>query len=262
MRRVLALVVTVVLIAACASNDLADQGNRSRTGKDKNTAGRDGKGKDNDRNKNSGGTKRTGAGTADGGEDVPDEIDPAGSANAGDGGSAPQDFGGADAPTSGVDPSLARATGGAEDPATDAKTQGVTPGYAEVIGAEIQGLGKNVRFTMTFNGSVPERVEKDQYFVLAFGVTGRKDGEGFAVGAACDEDGWNPYAGAKGPNQKFPGRFEISGNVVIMEVPWSLVKGPRAFEWYASGGWYGKVANQTQWSFDGVPNKAAGRFPS
>lgn len=262
MRRVLALVLVVFLVAACSSNDLADQGNRSRAGKERNAGGGPGKTKRDKGNPKGDGTKRGVAAGADGGEEVPEEIGSAGSADASDGASAPQDFGGSDAPSSGVDPSLARAGAGAEDPTTDAKTQGVTPPYAEVTGAHIQGLGKNVRFTMTFNGTVPDRVQKDQYFVLAFGVTGQKEGEGFAVGAACDEDGWNPYAGAKGQNQKFPGRFEISGNTVIMEVPWSLVKGPRAFEWYASGGWYGKVANQTHWSFDGVPNKAAGRFPS
>ena len=259
MRRIALALAALMLMASCSSNDLADQGQKSRAGKDKKN---EAAGKQN----GAGGRKNKGAGGASGGngndaEDAQDEIDAA-APGGGSGSEAPQDFGGGDAPSSGIDRSLARAGTSVQDSTSDAKSQGVTPPYAEATGVSIQGLGKNVRLTMTFSGAVPERVQKDQYMVLAFGLTGRKKDEGFAVGATCDDKGWKPYAGKKGDNQELPGSFEVDGNQVIMELPWSFLEGPRAFEWYASTGWYGTVAKQTHWSFDSVPNGEAGNFPA
>jgi hypothetical protein len=260
-RRAIALLLLVSLMAACSSNDLASQGERSRAGKDKkprNVAGSEGsKGAG---GKGDGGTKSA-AGSKSSADDLEDQIDSAGSGGGSGDVSAPDDFGGGDAPTSGIDPSLARASAGEEDLPADAKKQGAPPPFTETVGAGIQGLGKNVRFTISFAGNVPDRLAPGQYMVMAFGVTGRKEGEGFAVGAVGDPDGWKPYAGADNKSDEFPGTFEISGSDVILEIPWSFVKGPRAFEWYASSGWYGKVANQTHWSFDGVPNNRSGDFP-
>ena len=258
MKRVFAAALVMLLLVSCANNDLAEQGNRSRAGK-KNAAG--GKG-DGGSKKNGGGKE---PGKKDGGATDPEEK--VQDLQAGDEGSeaaaaqAPQDFGGGNAPSSGIDPSLARAGSSEQDSSSDARKQGITPAYTEATGASVHGLGKKVRFTLTFAGELPNAVTKDQYMVLAFGVTGREEGEGYAVGATCDEKGWHPYGGAKGDSSKVPGRFEIDGNQVVMEVPWSYVRGPRAFEWYASSGWYGKVANQTHWSFDAVPNQRAGKFP-
>lgn len=255
MKRAIALALIVALMAACSSNELAEQGDRSRAGKDKQRGASGGQGGKKGAKDGSG----KGAGSKDA-QGAPEEVAaPGEEGNSGE--SAPQDFGGPDAPSSGIDPSLARASAREEDPSTDAKTQGVTPRYAEVSGASVQGLGKNVRFTITFAGPVPSRVQKDQYMVLAFGITGRNEDDGYALGAVNNDKGWEPYAGAKGENEEFPGSFEISGNTVIFEMPWTHMNGPRAFEWYASSGWYGKVANQTHWSFDAVPNEQAGRFP-
>lgn len=255
MRRAAALIVIVIVMAACSSNELASQGDRSRAGKDKAAGNSAGKGK-----QGKGGGSRSGAKAKQKAEDIKNQAPGSGAKGSEEVG-APGDFGGADAPSSGIDPSLARASGGADDSPVDARTQGVTPRYSEATGARIQGLGKNVRFTIMMAAPLPDRVEKNQYMVMAFGVTGQKEGQGYAVGAIGNDKGWDPYAGSKGDNDKFPGRFEISGNEVIFEIPWSYVKGPRAFEWYVSSGWYGKVANQTHWSFDSVPNERAGEFP-
>lgn len=251
MRRLAAASVAVLLLVSCSNNDLAEQGERSRAGKDKKAAaGKDGKDNRGKRERKDGGKKAPAA-------DKIDSVDPETGSEAVQ---APRDFGGK-APSSGIDPSLARKSAHAEDSPSDARKEGVTPAYTEATAASIEGLGKNVRFTMTFGGDVPNSVSKDQYMVMAFGVTGREEGEGFAVGATCDENGWNPYAGTKGDNRKFPGRFRINGNQIVIELPWTYIRGPRAFEWYASTGWYGKIANQTHWSFDAVPNEKAGRFP-
>jgi hypothetical protein len=256
MRRMVALALIAVVMAACSSNELAEQGDRSRAG-DKNkqpqaVAGSDG-GKSNSKQ-----GSRDAAGSKN---DIEDAQDAIGEQGGGSGGEAPADFGGADAPSSGIDPSLARASGEVADPATDAKSQGLNPRYTEITGASVQGLGKNVLFTVTFGGSVPETFPKEEYMVVALGITGRSDDDGFSVGAVANDKGWETYGGTRGENGKLPGRFDISGNEMTFEVPWSFVKGPRAFEWYASSGWYGQVANQTHWSFDGAPNDRAAEFP-
>ena len=40
---------------------------------------------------------------------------------------------------------------------------------------------------------------------------------------------------------------------------WSGNQEPSA--WYSSSGWYRRIANQTHWAFDGIPNERAGNFP-
>ena len=252
MRRIAASMMIVLLFGACASNDLAEQGDRSR-------ASRPEREKDEKKER---GEKAPGSSVAEQTEDIVEkEVEAPGEAEGAVTEDAPQDFGGGDAPTGGVDQSLARASIAVSDSGSDAKKQGLSPEYTEATGAAIQGLGNNVRFVMSFSGNVPTAVQKGQYMVMAFGITGRNDDEGFAIGATCDENGWKPYAGTKGDSQKFPGTFDVTGSEIVMELPWSFIKGPRAFEWYASTGWYGKVANQTHWSFDSVPNGKAGDFP-
>ena len=257
MRKVVSLVIAVVLLGACASNDLAEQGERSRAAKPKKP---DHAAEHDDKKKDKGNPATAKEDTE---EIIEEEIEEPGTEAAGGGGaaSAPEDFGGADAPTSGVDPDLARASVAFGDPSGDAKKQGLTPNYAEVTGVSIQGLGKDVRFTMKFGGTVPNSVKKGEYFVFAFGITGRKEGEGFAIGATCNEEGWKPYAGTKGESRRFPGTFDASGSEIVMTLPWKFIEGPRKFEWYASDGWYQQLANQTHWSFDSVPNGKAGNFP-
>jgi hypothetical protein len=254
MRRTIALAVIAIVMAACSSNELAEQGDRSRAGDKKKpqaVAGSEGKGNSKQGSRDAAGSKN----------DIEDAQDAIGEQGAGSGGEAPADFGGADAPSSGINPSLARASGSVADPATDAKSQGLAPRYTEITGASVQGLGKNVRFTVTFGATVPESFSNEEYMVVALGITGRSDDDGFSVGAVANDKGWKPYGGTRGENGKLPGRFDISGNKVTFEVPWSFVKGPRAFEWYASSGWYGQVANQMRWSFDGAPNDRAAEFP-
>ncbi len=246
MRRILALLVVALLMAACSSGQDASQGNRSRTGKQENAAG---KAKD----------AKKGSGSKGG---VQEEIDAAADPDSASGEEAPDGFGGEDAPSSGIDPSLARASATLDDPPDDAKKQGIAPSYTEALHTSIQGLGKDVRITLRFADNVPQRVQKDQYLVVAVGITGRTQDDGVSLGATCNDKGWTPYAGAKEQRSDFPGTFEIQGTEIVMTVPWKFVRGPRAFEWYASTGWYGQVANQTHWAFDSIPNNHAGKFPN
>lgn len=248
MRRLVALLVVLVVAAACSSNEIADQGDRSRTGKQGAQAGK------------AGGKKGGNAG-GKGAGNVKDEIDAATDPDSPGGEEAPDDFGGNDAPSSGIDPSLARASAALDDPPDDTKKQGLTPAYTELTRASIQGLGDNVRITMRFAADVPNQVTKNEYMVIAMGVTGRKKDDGIALGATADDQGWKPYAGGKDQRSKFPGTFEVQGNEIVMTIPWSFVNGPRAFEWYSSTGWYRQLGNQTHWSFDSIPNEEAAKFP-
>lgn len=253
MRRAIAFVsASLLLLAACSSgDDQASQGERRRAGKGGTSSNFAGEAKS--------GKAQAGTKSAAQAKEAAEQA--AGSGTTTGSATAPQGFG-EDAPTSGIDPSLARASASIEEPNPDAQKSGpVAPDYAEAMQATLQGLGNDVRFTMRFGGNLPSAVTKGQYMVLALGVTGRKEGQGYAIGATCDENGWKPYAGAKTKRMKFPGTFEISGNEMIFTVPWSFFEGPRAFEWYASTAWYQQVADQTQWSFDAVPNGRPGAFP-
>ena len=248
-RTIAALVAIALLLAACSSPD-ADQGNRSRLGKDKDdkkTAQQDKK-------------KKKKAGEVTEGQ-VDEAVTDGSVPGPGEEVAAPS-FGDGDTPRSGIDPSLADASSRVEEPGSDAKTQGLPPGYAELLSAEIRGLGEDFRFTLTFGGDVPERLPEDTYMVMGLGVSGRNKEEGFAFGINGDHKGWRPYSGAKGEPSKFPGTFDIDGNQVIVVMPWSAVEGPRKFEWYANASWFQQIANQSRYSFDPIPNKEAARFPN
>ena len=239
-----------LLVGGCSPGE--EQGERSRLGNkdDKKTARQDKKEKKD---------KKPAGEVAEG------NVDEAVAGDSGPGANsepAAPSLGDADTPRTGIDPSLADASSRVEEPRSDAKTSGLPPGYTELLSAEIQGLGENFRFTMTFDGEIPERLPKDTYMVMGLGVTGRKKDEGYAFGVNGDEKRWRPYAGGKGGASDFPGTFEIRGNEIIMVLPWSSVEGPRAFDWYANASWFSQLAGQSRYSFDPIPNEEAARFPN
>ena len=246
-----ALTAIALVVAGCSPGE--EQGERSRLGKkdDKKSEQQDKKKKKNDK-KPAGEVAEGNVDEAVGGDSGPGTTSAPGAPSLGD----------EDTPRSGIDPSLADASSRVEEPGSDAKKNGLPPGYAELLSAEIQGLGDTFRFTMTFDGDVPQQLPKDTYMVLGLGVTGRQEDEGFAFGINGDEKRWRPYAGGKGGSSDFPGTFEIRGNQVILVLPWSSVEGPRAFDWYANASWFSQIAGQTRYSFDPIPNEEAARFPN
>lgn len=166
--------------------------------------------------------------------------------------------------TSEIDPSLARRTAIVDDPAGDARKDGVSPSYAEIVEASIIGLGEDFKLTMTFDGDLPSAMPNDQtHMIVAFGITGSNEEEGYSFGAQATPDGWRPYAGGKDDGTtEFPGSFDIGGNRIEMIVPWDYIRGPREFEWYAASNWFSQVAGTTHYRVDLVPNEGLTKFPN
>ena len=161
-----------------------------------------------------------------------------------------------------INPAFARRTSIVEDPSDDAKKDGVSPSYAEVTQASIIGLGEDFKLTAKFVGDLPSAMPNDQtHMIVAFGITGDGENEGYSFGAQCTPDGWTPYAGGKDDTSEFPGTFTITGNQIEMVIPWDYIRGPRAFEWYAASNWFSQVASTTHYRVDLAPNEGLAKFP-
>lgn len=253
------LVVTVVLALlapACSSSrrvtDAQEELIEEASEDDKKKSNKSGKGKGKKGKGNKKGSGQDGAAAADG---------PGGSSNEPSGtasnapGLQPLGPGG---------PEYARQSARHEEPQPDGKKEGVTPNYAEMIALDIQGLGKDVRFTFEFAGNVPQKLATpDTYMVVGLGISGvRKGDQGYALGAQGSNEGWKAYAGSKSETQGFPGTFFVRENRIEMTIPWSFIEGPRPFEWYGSSSWFQNIGGTTSYVFDVIPNDGSGRFPS
>lgn len=259
------LVASTLLLGACSSGAPSDSatGDGSRLGqkKDGKKASKKGAGKTYKKGKKglrSGTSGRRGPGSGGGRAGSASSPPPAA------GGAAAPSGGGfaSDGPPSPVDPSLARRSSFYDDPKDDAKKDGaLVPGYAEVVRCGIQGVGENFEMHFQFNGTVPQEMpDKNTIMVIGFGISaGGNDTYGFT--AQGNQEGWKAYAGAKDGAEKFPGRFLIQGDTVVMRVPWSFINGPRRFRWQLNATWFRSLANTTHYSFDQCPNDTAGEFP-
>lgn len=260
MRRLALLLTLAMLLGACSS------GRQPAPSAAEETASEDGAGKGdgsaNGRGAGEGGGKKGGSGKKGGGK--------------GSGNGASEGDGGSD-PASGVPgsdktpafesfgeggPEFAQLTADYREPNPDGEREGQTPDYAEVTGIRFEGLGDDLRITMTFAGNVPQKlVTPNTYMVIGIGISGEKKGDrGYALGAQGSGDGWRAYAGAKDEAKRFPGTFFIRDNTVEMTVKWSFLGGPRPFGFYASSSWFSNIANQSSYVFDIIPNKN-GRYP-
>lgn len=162
-----------------------------------------------------------------------------------------------------INPAFARRSSIVDDSDSDAKKEGVTPSYAEATRASIIGLGENFKLTLTVAGDLPSAMPNDQtHMIIAFGITGSSQDEGYSFGAQCTPEGWQPYAGGKDDSaEEFPGTLEVSGNKIEMVVPWDYIRGPRALEWYAASNWFSQIAGTTHYRVDLVPNEGLAKFP-
>lgn len=162
-----------------------------------------------------------------------------------------------------VNPAFARRTSVVDDPNDDSKKSGLTPQYAEITKASVVGLGEDFRMTLTLDGSIPQTMPDDKtHMIVAFGITGTRENEGYSFGAQCTQEGWAAYAGGKDDgNSGFPGTFFVDGNTIEMTVPWDYIDGPRAFEWYAASNWFSQIANQTNYRIDLAPSNGLAKFP-
>jgi hypothetical protein len=152
-----------------------------------------------------------------------------------------------------------------EEPEPDAQRQGVTPDYAEATSVSIEGLGKNFRITVAYAGNLPDKMpNENSYFIMGFAMQRGKN-KSWAFGAQATQDGWKPYAGSKkepGKSNKFPGKFAIEGNKIVMTIPWSYVDGAAAFEWFSNSTWFTSVASTTHYAYDPIPNEGPAKYPN
>lgn len=247
------LSVAVMLVGACnsAPTDTAE-GDRSRLGGNEKGAAKDGKP-----------SKKVLKEAAKVGKKAAQKG--SGSGSGSDSVAAPKTVGEAPGGTSGsskIRPEFARRASSVTDPRDDAKKQGVTPDYAEIIGASIEGLGEDVRLTLTLAGQVPARTPNDKtHMIIAFGITGTEENEGYSFGAQARPEGWQAYAGGRDDSGAFPGTFKIDGSQIVMTIPWNYIRGPRAFEWYAASNWFSQLANTTHYRVDLAPSKGLAKFP-
>lgn len=251
MRRFLAIIAVGSLLGACSSPDVTDVGARSRLGSAEGSEAKEtGKRPKAALKKAERIAQKAG---------VPGAPAQDGSFGAGE---APGD--GGSATSSEIDPSLARRSAIVEDGASDATKEGLTPDFAEIIRATIQGIGDDFRMILRVNGTVPDSVPDDKtHWIIAFGITGAEENEGYSFGAQLTQKGWQAYAGgAEKGDGGFPGTFLTEGNEIIMTVPWSYIEGPREFEWYAASNWFRSLANQTHYSVDLAPNEDLAKFPN
>ena len=160
-----------------------------------------------------------------------------------------------------INPAYANRSSVVSDSRTDAKREGVTPSYAEITQASIQGIGEDFVMTLTLDGTAPQKMPTPQtYFIMAFGITGDDD-EGYSFGAQCTDKGWKEYAGGKDDASGFPGTFAVEDNTIKMTIPWDYIGGPRAFEWYAASNWFQQTGQITHYRVDLVPNEGTSKFP-
>ncbi|MFN2525300.1 MAG: hypothetical protein ABR505_03415 [Actinomycetota bacterium] len=150
-----------------------------------------------------------------------------------------------------------------EEPKPDAYKQGVAPSYAEILAVEIEGLGEDISFQVTFDGNLPDRMTDDStYMMVGWSVTGRRERNGFGFGARATTQGWETYAGSKQEADEFPGTFEIAANTMTFTLPWEYLEGPRSFGWFATSAWVQNVGGVASYSSDPVPNGHLGKFPN
>ncbi|MDQ3915974.1 MAG: hypothetical protein M3323_11735 [Actinomycetota bacterium] len=149
------------------------------------------------------------------------------------------------------------------EPDPDAEKSGLPPDYADILSTRIEGSPKSFRVTITFRGTLPDKMPDDKtYMVAGFGLTGSKRQSGYAFGAQADVDGWTPYGGNKDGGGGYPGTLSVQGATLVFTTPWSAIGGPRSFEWYSQGTWFRSLAGTTHYSFDNVPNEGPARYPA
>lgn len=162
---------------------------------------------------------------------------------------------GGDGPKHEKDPSRGYAARGDAD--SDAESHGDVPLYAEITRATVEGLGQNVRLTMTFAANVPQAMpDNNTFFNAGFRFDGPEDDDPY-VYADADDQGWKPST----KSGNYPGSFSVTGPKIVFELPWSALGGARSFKWYGNDSWVNSGLVTTSYSFDEVPNIERANYP-
>lgn len=260
---VAALAATLLVAAACSSPQGTEQAESSRLGKgkDRGAGAANGKGKAGGGRKNDG--RKPGRAKKPRGGGIP-AAPGAVVASPGEGGGKgfdPSTKTKTEVAAQGQDP--ASATVLVTEPDPDAEKSGITPQYGDIVSTEVAGTARDVRVTIRLHAALPDKMPDDKtYMVLGFGLTPPKgQQQGYAFGASADSKGWTAYGGDK-KGGRFEGEFSISGDTAVFTIPWSAVKGPRPFEWYAQTSWFKSLAGTTHYSLDALPNDGPAKYPA
>lgn len=258
--RAAAVAVTLVVVAACSSPQGTEQPENSLLGK-----GKDRKGGPAAPGKKGGPEKRTGPGSGGGTGAAP--AVPGGAVSVpspgteGKGGFSGASRTETEVTSTGADPRNASVLITEPDP--DADTEGVAPEFADILSTRVEGAATSFRITMTFRGSLPQKMPDDKtYMVAGFGMTAQEGrSQGYAFGASADQKGWTAYGGGKEKGD-FPGEFSVSGDTIVFTIPWRAVGGSRPFDWYAQSSWFKSLAGTTHYSLDALPNDGPAKYPA
>ena len=257
--RVLASAAALLIAVACSSPQGTEQADNSLLGKDKRRNKAEGKSGRKDGAGRPGGSKAASGGNGAAATPGPNVALPsAGSDGPGLTGAKRTET---EIRSTGEDPRTASVTITEPDP--DADKEGIAPDSADILSTTVEGAGPNLKVTMVFRGELPEKMPDDKTFMVAgFGLTPPKGKQqGYAFGANADQKGWTAYGGGE-KGGAYEGDFSVSGDTIVFSIPWRVVEGPRAFEWYAQASWFKSVAGTTHYSLDALPNDGPAKYPA
>lgn len=146
------------------------------------------------------------------------------------------------------------------DPSGDGDREGDPPPYADIRRATLKGSGRTLRLTLRVDGpierSLPEGTDMTVNFRLELGRD--RNHQIYAVGG---REGWRADLDNSG---RFPGRFVVSGDRFVFELPWSRLDGPARLRWEAETAWTRASSGplgQTEFAFDRVPEYEPASYP-
>lgn len=148
------------------------------------------------------------------------------------------------------------------DPTGDAQTAGAVVDFADILKAAVHGNGKFLDLILTMSGPVPEVMPNDTtYMIVAWNLAGNKKIPTAGFSAQAGSNGWTLSAAQNSDTTDFPGGFDISGNEIVMRIPWRYIKTPHEFEWSAAVTWATTSTDQSSQG-SSADNVTGGKFKS
>jgi len=138
------------------------------------------------------------------------------------------------------------------DPPNDTGLQG--PAYADAVDVTIDDDGVTARVRVRMRAAVPLTLANGE----GVGVGGNiNDAQVFADG---EQDGWYAYLQTGDHLVPYPGTFEIAGDTLIFDVPWSFLGEPQQGTVDGFVDWSKLLIGQTLSSADREPDSGASSF--
>lgn len=157
---------------------------------------------------------------------------------------------------------LERASVVIREPNPDRTGAAASPSYAELVEASLVGLGTHLRLKLVFAAPLPERIsDPGKILIAGFGLE-RKE-QNLSLFARGDRRGWRAFiSGGKG-DQRFRGKWSVSGSSIEFLLPWQRLGGAQPLEWAAVCTLIEAATGApVQRSTDSIPNERSGRYPS